>query len=96
MLAPYVACVLGLDEASSLLPFTMNGDHGYCSDRCIDGLLAALDQPELSPQVVAINPGLPESLWVPATLRAVDMLVGIAGLMGVAVCATSGDYVTEG
>lgn len=95
MLVPYVVHVLGFDEASSLLPPEVDSDHGYCSDGWIDALLAALDQPELPSQITAVSPGLPESLWVPATIQAVDMLIGIACVLGITVNVSPGDYVTE-
>jgi hypothetical protein len=96
MLAPYAVYVLGLDEASSLLPPEVDGEHGYCSDAWVDALLAALDQPELPGQIMAVSPGLPETLWVPATMQVVDMLIGIAGVLGITVHVAPGDYVAQG
>jgi kumamolisin len=81
---------------ATLVVYGQNAHYGYSSNRWIDSLVAALDQPDYRCQVMSMSLGAPESSYSPQTALAVDLLFAVASLCGVTVCVSSGDYGAPG
>lgn len=75
-----------------LVVYGQAASYGYSCDPWIDSLMAALDRPAFPCHVMSISLGTPESDWAVQTAQSVHLLFAIAGLQGVTVCVSSGDY----
>ncbi len=66
--------------------FTKNSDAGF-----IDAVNRAVHDTTHKPSVISISWGGPETVWTPQSLQAFNSVLQAAAVMGVTVCAASGD-----
>ena len=73
-------------EARLAVYFAPNTDRGF-----LDAVNAAIHDTEHKPSVISISWGAPENQWTPQTMDAFNAAFQDAALLGITVCAASGD-----
>ena len=73
-------------EAHLAVYFAPNTDRGF-----LDALNAAIHDTVRKPSIISISWGAPENQWTPQTLNAFNAAFQDAALLGITVCAASGD-----
>ncbi len=73
-------------EARLAVYFAPNTDRGF-----LDAINAAIHDTAYTPSVISISWGAPENQWTPQTMNAFNAAFQDAALLGITVCAASGD-----
>jgi len=73
-------------EARLAVYFAPNTDRGF-----LDAINAAIHDTAHKPSVISISWGAPENQWTPQTMNAFNAAFQDAALLGITVCAASGD-----
>ena len=73
-------------EARLAVYFAPNTDRGF-----LDAINAAIHDTVHKPSVISISWGAPENQWIPQTMNAFNAAFQDAALLGITVCAASGD-----
>lgn len=81
---------------ATLVAYGINQQYGYCEDGWIDALLMALQNAQHMCDVMSISLGSPESAMPTQTEDTINFIFALAGMSGVTICVSSGDFGAAG